>query len=242
MHFPVTVPYRTSPTMSQYTGPLYEPNGSYCEAKYIEFDKYGTDLYANRRADLVNLASKVLNIAPTDSIKELALHFREDIAILHKGVLEAICFCFPSSWVPSSKIGKSLTEIHEPVADGDALRKMTPRLTEMMSIQGPFRRYVWTISTTGELSNHPRVEKPVVTEDTNIDDLYFRMETQTTSPLGDGLSSLFLVLVETCPLNQLWDNIEYRQKILDSVDSMSDSVLQYKNLVDIKKILNKRTA
>ena len=40
---------------------------------------------------------KILGVDKTDSIKELALNFREDIAILHNGILESICFCFPSS-------------------------------------------------------------------------------------------------------------------------------------------------
>ena len=239
MYFPVTVPYRISPTMSQHTGDLYEHNLSYLEHKYTQLDKYGTDLYANRRPELVSKASEILGVDKTDSIKELALNFREDIAILHNGVLESICFCFPSSWTPSQRIGKSLAEIHNPVADGDTLRKMSQRLAETMATQGNFRRYVWTISTTGELSNHPSIIKPTVTEDTIIDDLYFRMETQTTCPLGDGVSSLFLVLVETCPLLEVWDS-EKSKLIVDSINSMSDNVLEYKNLIDVKRLLNNK--
>lgn len=210
--------------------------------KSLELNRWNTDLWACRRPDLVKLACKVMDVPETDHIVTFALNFKEDVAILHNDVLSSICFCYPSSWIPSHNIGKTLTEIHRPVADGETLRKASPGIGRVMSEEYSFRRWVWTISTTGALSNLPRIEKPPVTENTTIDDLYFRLETQTTLPLGNGESSLFFVNVETCPLHQFWDDIEKRQTIVDSVNSMSDAVLEYKNLIEIKKILNKNIA
>ena len=240
MHFPVTVPYKTSPVMNKNTGPVYKQvqSLSHIISKSTEIDRWGRDLFASRRPDLVLQASKLLNTTATTDIVHFAMNFVEDVAIMHRGVLEAICFCYPSSWIPGERVGMSLTEIHGPVADGDHLRKMSQRIAETMATQGSFRRYVWTISTTGELSNHPKMHRPAITDSTVIDNLYFRMETQTTMPMGDDESSLFFVNVETCPLREFWDDTEKRQAIVDSVNSMSDAILEYKNLFKIKEILN----
>ncbi len=51
--------------------------------------------------------------------------------------------------------------------------------------------------------------------------------------LVDKETSLFLVLVEVFPLNEVWN-----RSILKSINSMTESVLEYKNLIEIKKYLN----
>lgn len=244
MYFPVVVPYRTSPVMNKNTGSIVEPVENKIintNLKSYELGRF-KNLWACRRGDLVEQACDVMGVPRTDHIVTYALNFKEDVAIMHDGVLVSICFCYPSSWIPAHRVGKTLTEIHAPVADGDMLRKMSQRIAEAMATQDSFRRHVWTISTTGELSNHPNIVKPEVTDSTGIDDLYFRLETQTTKALGDGRTSLFFVNVETCPLREFWNNIEQRQIILDSVNSMSDGILEYKNLVKIKKVLNNSIA
>lgn len=244
MHFPVVIPYKTSPVMSRNTGPVFESvlGNDHYESKIKELKKWGRDLYGCRRPDLVAKAASVLGMPQTKDIVELALNFKEDLAIMHKGILEAICFCYPSSWIPGERLGMSLTEIHGPVADGDLLRRASQRIAETMASQDSFRRYVWTISTTGEHSNHPKLSKPQVTDQTTVNDLYFRMETQTTMPLGDNESSLFFVKIDTIPLQNLWSILDKRLAIVDSINSMSESILDYKNLRLIKEVLNKSIA
>ena len=229
--------------MAANEGPAYVPvdDLTALESKLIELDRWGTDLHANRRPDLVARSASVLGRSQTDDIVELALNFQEDLAIMHQGRLEAICFCYPSSWIPSERIGWTLAEIHQPVADGELLRKMSQRIAEVIATKS-MRRHVWTISTTGELSNHPKMVKPEVTDQTTIEDLYFRMETQTTVPVGDSETAVFLVRVDTCPLGEIWQDFARRDLIIQSVDTMSDNVLQYKNLTKIKEVLNKSIA
>jgi hypothetical protein len=41
------------------------------------------------------------------------------------------------------------------------------------------------------------------------------------------------------PLQQVWDDPEKRTLIVDSIHSMSEAVLDYKNLRIIKEIINK---
>lgn len=228
--------------MIRNTGAVFNstPDSYFLKQKHLELLAYNTDLYATttecHQQQLVQSAAEYCG-HKTDSIVDLALHLEEDIAIMSNGVLQAICFCFPSSWIPAERIGMALTDIHTPVADGEKLRAMSQRIAETMADpkQGSFRRWVWTITNSGELSQHPR--RKSTHQPASVDELYFRMETQTTAPLGDGVSSLFFVRVETCPLSELWNNFDYRKRIKDSVGSMTDAVIQYKNLQTIKNLL-----
>jgi hypothetical protein len=73
-----------------------------------------------------------------------------------------------------------------------------------------------------------------------IDDLYFRTEVQTTVPLGDNIHALFSVKVSMIPLKEIWNDNEKKDIILASIDSMTDAMLEYKNLKTVKSILNSK--
>lgn len=239
MFFPVSVPYRTWPSMTKSD---HHPNATPIDLHYLTHKRHamthqGPDCWANLRPDLVKKTSVLLGGAATSDVCDLALRYKEDIAIMHQGQLVSICFCFPSGWVPASRVGQTLTEIHGAVADGDKLREASSRIAEIMCGEHSFTRGVWTISTTGELSNHPSVAKPKVTEQTDIADLWFRTETQTTRPLGDGESSVFMVLVETIPLTEIWQEQDRRTLLMQSLNSMTDAVIDYKHLGAIRSRL-----
>ena len=246
IEFPVKVPYSTAPNMVRNTGEVFKrkPDRRVLEQKRQELIRHGKDLYAQTdlaaNLRLGSRALEYLGLPCWYGLQQLAMSIEEDMAIMHKGRLETIVFCFPSSWIPRERIGQTLADIHGPVADGDKLRTMSQRIAETMADpeQGSFRRHVWTISNSGALSQHPANKSDLVPQ--SIQDLWFRLETQTTAPLGDGVSSLFFVRVETEPLSVIWNDAERRQILLDSVNSMTDAVLTYKNLHHIKEILNKK--
>jgi hypothetical protein len=123
-----------------------------------------------------------------------------------------------------------LGDIHKPVADGELLVKSSPGIARTMCEQPSFRRWVWTITVNPDLSNHPDNRRDI--DPQSIDDLYFRYETQTTASV-DKETSLFFVKVEVVPLKEVWNH-----RILESLNSMSDAVLTYKNLHCVKKLLN----
>ena len=244
IEFPVRVPYTTAPNMVRNTGEIFNRNLNldYIRQKNKELTKYGSDLWAELPGAslLIQKATRELGLVETSNIVNFALQIEEDVAVMFQGRLLAICFCFPSSWIPRERIGMTLTDIHGPVADGDRLRQMSQRIAKTMAdpAQGSFRRTVWTISNSGDLSQHPKNKSAHVPND--INDLWFRLETQTTMPIGDGESSVFFVRVETEPLKHIWDDTEKRGILLDSVNSMTDAVLEYKNLHHIKELLNKK--
>jgi len=220
--------------MQKYSGPLLNenPRKIYLDEKLRQLSTYGDDLYGEseifRDNNLIQLVSNTLGISQQNSLKDLSLLIEEDIAVMHKGKLEAISFCFPSSWIPSKAIGEDFIFLHNPVADNELLIKSGKKLTNYM-YKNTIKRWVWNITTINELSNHPKIPRPLFN---SINDLYFRVETQISTPL-DEETSLFLVYVEVVELEQVWD-----EKILKSINSMSETVLEYKQLTKIKNYLN----
>lgn len=230
----VKVPYTTGPNMVRNPGPIFisPPSQDIIRQKKIELQKYDRDLWGQKPQleNVVEKAAKFCDIF-SNNIQDMALRLEEDVAIMHKGRLAAICFCFPSGFIPSQRLGLLLEEIHKPVADNQLLIKASSGITRVMCEQPSFKRHVWTITVNPDLSNHPNNKKNLIAKD--IDDLYFRWETQTTARIDDD-TSIFFVKVDVVPLRKVWN-----QKILESINSMSKAVLDYKNLHEIKSLLNK---
>lgn len=238
MLFPVKIPYTISADITKYSGPAFEinPIETYIAEKKQELKMYRRDVYAvtEDATPFIKQAAEFIGASSIDDLEDLALTLEEDIAILKDGIVKGICFCFPSGFIPARTIGLDFFHVHEPVADGDKLRASGPKVSSLISKEGAmFRRYVWGISSLGSLSQHPGYERPVAT---TIDDLYFRTETQTTVGLANNVA-LFFVKVEMHPLRLVWDDLEKRKQLVESVCSMSDAVLEYKNLRKIKSII-----
>ena len=92
------------------------------------------------------------------------------------------------------------------------------------------KRWVWTITTNNNLSEFTEINKPSIS---NFENLYFRVETQTSAPIDDE-TSIFFIKVDVLPLREVWS-----KNILDSINSMSDNILNYKGLVEVKDFLNR---
>ena len=229
----IKTPYTTGPSMIRNMGSVFvaHPNQEIIQQKKAELEKHGADLWAQISSydHVIQKSAEYCNVY-TDTIIDLALRLEEDVAVMHQGRLAAICFCFPSGFIPQQRIGMSLSDIHTPVGDGEQLVKASPGIARVMTEQESFVRHVWTVTNNPHLSNHPGTR--IETLPQSMDDLYFRWETQTTARI-DNDTSLFFVKVNVVPLQQV-----YNQKILDSINSMSINVLAYKNLTNIKNLLN----
>ncbi len=230
----IKTPFNNNPSMQKYSGSLISeaPRSNYLEQKINEMSLHGTDLYGEtelfKQLNLLEKVEEKLRTNKTTSIKELSLQIEEDIAVMHNGKLEAISFVFPSGWIPSKALGRDFSFLHNPVADNELLIKSSDKLSKYMC-KNTIQRWVWNVTTIEALSNHPKVERP---RTISFEKLFFRLETQISTPL-DNQSSLFLVLVEVCPLSEVWEH-----SILDSINSMSENILDYKKLTSIKKYLN----
>lgn len=239
MVFPVKAPYTVSADIVKYSGDAFNrhPDPSYLLQKKQALDTIGHDLTATAHDALpwVQMMGKFCGLNNATDIKSIALACEEDLAILHKGKLVSICFCFPSGFVPARKLGESFFGLHLPVADGDNLRASSEKVAAIISRDGAlFRRHVWTVTSLPGLSQHPAYQRPVAA---SIDDLYFRTETQTTVGMA-GDCCLFFVKVDMHPLALVWEAQSKRELLLESINSMTASTLDYKNLHQVKAILN----
>jgi hypothetical protein len=239
MVFPVKAPYTVSADIVKYSGDAFNrhPDPLYLLQKKHELDTIGHDLTATAEdaLPLVQMMGKFCGLNNATDIRSIALACEEDLAILHKGNLVSICFCFPSGFVPARKLGESFFGLHLPVADGDNLRASSEKVAAIISRDGAlFRRHVWTVTSLPGLSQHPAYQRPVAA---SIDDLYFRTETQT--PVGmAGVCFLFFVKVDMHQLSLVWEEQSKRELLLESINSMTASTLEYKNLQRVKEILN----
>ena len=238
MIFPVKVPYTITADITKYQGAPFNvrPDQFYLDQKKKELQHTSGIVAQLSDAGLyVKMASVFCGLDAIDQIDLFASHFEEDIAVLHKGQLTAICFCFPSGFIPAEKIGQNFYALHLPVADGDILRSSSEKVSQVIAKKDAiFRRYIWTISSLGSLSQHPAYKRP---EACSIEDLYFRTETQTTVGLGEDVC-LFFVKVNMRPLIEVWVDQDKKEIIKASINSMTDDTLTYKNLHHIKRIIN----
>jgi len=231
----VKTPFTNKPTMSRYHGPTFSktPNQTYISEKQKQLDLFGEKLYGQTKlSEEKNLLDKFLSYCELDknfSLYETTLCFEEDFSIMHLGNMEVVSVCFPSGWKPMDKLGKPLSKIHEPIAESEQLIDASDKLSEYMTKQ-KIKRWVWTITTNNNLSEFTEVKKPKIS---NFENLYFRVETQTSAPIDDE-TSIFFIKVDVVPLNEVWN-----ESILNSINSMSESILNYKGLVEIKDFLNR---
>lgn len=237
MIFPVKVPYTVGPDIVKYEGPAFNvhPDPAYLLEKKKELAVNEHHICGSISTDYLHHLNAFCGFDLNVSLPEICIRLEEDVAILKDGFLQSIGFCFPSGFYPKQKLGLSFFDMHLPVGDGETLRRSSEKVSALISKKDAmFRRYVWTLTSLPSLSQLPSYTKPVPQ---TIDSLYFRTETQTTVGV-DGQICLFFVKVAMHPLQEVWDDVGKRQSIIDSINSMSDAVIAYKNLAQIKGIVN----
>ena len=199
---------------------------------------FESDLAVEKK--LVKKTSEAMNLSdcPFLDIIEMGLEIPDDVIIMYKGKVEAAFVAMASSWNPRTVQGKTLAEVHQPVADNEMLVRASDGIWRSMISGKSFHRHVWGISPLKSLSNHPRHKKPEIK---NLDDLYFRVEHERTLTVDEDTAAFFID-VEVLPLSTIFQlKHEYRDLIKDSINSMSENLLAYKNLEEVKEMINGTT-
>jgi len=241
----VQIPYSTSPKFTPCGGVQFKEylQDDY-EARLIEYNMLMSDItFESEVAEnlkLVKKTSLAMNLVeePFTDMIDMGLEIPDDIIIMHKGKVEAAFVAMASSWNPRNVQGKSLSEVHQPVADNEALIRASEGIWRSMVSGKSFHRHVWGISPLKGLSNHPRHKKPSIK---SLDDLYFRIEHERTMTV-DKDTAAFFIDVEVHPLSAIFHlKNEYRDLIKDSINSMTENILAYKNLEEVKEMINGTT-
>lgn len=234
----IKIPYTTVPQMQRFEGELLSapPLEKHLREKQKELSFLGQKLWFQSdiayHHKLIGKACLALGLEKEVEVTKLGLKIQEDIVIVHRGKLEAAFVAFPSGWKPGEQQGKTLKELHQPVADGNDLRRMSDRITQLMCSNVRFHRGVWTLTSSELLSAYPDYTLPEVSD---VNDLWLRTEHQKSFCIEEGLTSGFLIDVHLTPFWLLSENI--KENIKKSINSMTDSVLVYKRLSRIKELL-----
>ncbi|MEM6956052.1 MAG: heme-dependent oxidative N-demethylase subunit alpha family protein [Myxococcota bacterium] len=169
-----------------------------------------------------------------DRLRALGDACQEDFAILHEGKggtgeTLAVDVRFPSGWHPERLLHADFAAIHGPVPDFPASDAASRAMVRGMVHRGPYVRFVWTLSPTDTLDQHPDRHDRAAAWRTATQ-LFLRVERQVTVPFPDLGASLFLIRVFHTPLEDL--KAAERKTLLAALDAMPDDVRRYKGLPD----------
>ena len=149
----------------------------------------------------------ILNVGPTGGhpLIDAALNVQEDLCILQKQgdqhILTAAVMCFPSSWDVRQKIGRSIADIHTPVAEFSDVSQTVERMLSAIRVEQPLGRANFLIYTDPEL-HQPRGEgitKPIDPKAPR----YIRVERQTFRRLPESLAVVFAIHTYIVPEDYL---------------------------------------
>ncbi|MEO8059221.1 MAG: heme-dependent oxidative N-demethylase subunit alpha family protein [Burkholderiales bacterium] len=174
----------------------------------------------------------------------LALAFAEDFAVVdaNTGGIEWLAVCLPSRWAPEEKVGRHFTEVHAPVADNQLLLAASAQLMRLVTSSDRWERFVWTITATGRLDQHPvrhaRAAWPAGDDAAALTAAsFFRTERQTFIPLPERRQAVFTIHVETTPLAEAAASPTAARQLHDAVASMSAAVLEYRGFTEVRERL-----
>ncbi|KAK1770205.1 hypothetical protein QBC33DRAFT_530410 [Phialemonium atrogriseum] len=110
--------------------------------------------------------------------------------------LVAFLCCFPSGFDPSSKLGKVLKDIHEPVPSYEKIGPSMERLFSRLEVGKSVKRVNWSVATEPKLftpqGHHIYREQPFEeNEDVDIESSRVRIELQTLTRLPKTRAILF---------------------------------------------------
>jgi hypothetical protein len=157
---------------------------------------------------------------------------------------ELLHVCFPSHWDPGAHAGSSLSALHAPVPHGERLQAASENLLKAMISKGPFERWVWSVNTSGRLSQHPAEPRPGPAPGLLIGQLWFRVERQTTIPMPDIARSVFTIRIFQAPLEAVLRVEPARaSRLATAVDSMDPALRRYKGLGEMgERLVRELTA
>jgi hypothetical protein len=168
-----------------------------------------------------------------------SLAFAEDFAIVDatSGTLPWLAVALPSHWAPEDKVGRHFTEVHAAVADNTLLLKAAESLLRLVTGPERWERFVWTVTDHPRRHAHPaRVAQPRW-QGTPIDRAWWRTERQTFIPLPALQQAVFTIEVNVQPLALAVADPERARRLHDAIASMSDAVLAYRGLQEVRSPL-----
>ncbi|MGA9277756.1 heme-dependent oxidative N-demethylase family protein [Ilumatobacter sp.] len=141
--------------------------------------------------------------------------------------------CFPNRWDLRSKLGRTMAEVHAPVAGlNDQLEPAVDRFLERLTPDRSFWRLGWGIIdvadgfTPGDGTGAPRPVEPAAA------DLFVRVERETLRRFPTTGCVLFTIRTYIAPIASVLRDGESAAAIAGAVAAMPSGIARYKDLVD----------
>lgn len=174
----------------------------------------------------------------------LSLAFEDDLALIdgEDATIPWLAVALPSHWAPEEKIGKHFAEVHAPVADNRLLLAASHQLAQLVTTGERWERFVWTITSHSRLHAHPDrldAQRWPLTDDPAAlaAHAWWRTERQSFWPVPGMQQAVFTIRVQTEPLAQALHSPERLQAARQALASMSDAVVEYRNLGRVREPL-----
>lgn len=139
--------------------------------------------------------------------------------------------CFPSGWDLNEKIGHGIGTIHEAVpglntAIGGQVNAFLARMKPGVS----WDRVNWGLSRSPELDQHPARKLRRLDDQVGIEEIFFRIEEQSLTPLPKTGGVLFGIRIVVHPLERLKQEPEAARGLAKALETMPEEVARYKGL------------
>lgn len=147
--------------------------------------------------------------------------------------------CFPNRWDLRSKVGRSMTEVHAPVARlNDQLAGPVDKVLDRLRPEMGFWRLGWGVLDTGELyqavdgTAGPRPGALGV-DHLTLDDIHLRVERETLRRFPRTGCVLFTIRTHLATLRSIADDPAQTAVLIDAIRAMPDDVAAYKQLDEL---------
>lgn len=164
---------------------------------------------------------------------------QEDLCVMEKGAdgwcLTAGAVCFPTRWELVPKLGRSMTEIHEPVPGyREQLDHPSNRFFDGMKGGTVFRRGNWSLLDDPSLflpTRKVRTERRAGLGAHNAgENVWLRVEHQTLQRLPRTGAILFGIRIHRTRLDEVARDPEAARAVLGAVETMDPAMQRYKSL------------
>ena len=197
----------------------------------------GETLRFDENGEYIDFVSGNKNAAHVyrSGLDALASQLHEDICVVKKedssDRLIAVHLCFPNRWSPADKIGKTFTEIHQPVARFAEANPNAANLVKAVLGKKPYVRFAWGLSNDHILDHNPEEAMPFRFNNDEAD-LYVRVERQVLLGLPENNLLLFFIRTYYEDCRQLCRQSDIREGMANALVSMNPELLSYKGLLE----------